>query len=118
MLPILSTHTHTHRAAALVHPDAAVLLLGIGGLESQQVLPSPQAVIITEHPHYQIERVAVQNVLYRNHNNNTHYKYHNSRQNHVERETVENVRLERSRFSRNFWDARAFINMEMDSLTH
>lgn len=53
----------THWAAALVHPDAALLLICICGLESQEVLPCTQAIIITHHTHDQVQRVSVQHIL-------------------------------------------------------
>lgn len=53
----------THGAAALVHPDATLLLLCVGGLESQEVLPCTQAIIVTQHTHYQVQRVSVQHIL-------------------------------------------------------
>lgn len=56
---------HTHRATTLVHPDAALLLLCIRGLESQEVLPCTEPVIVTQHAHDQEQRVAVQHVLKR-----------------------------------------------------
>lgn len=54
---------YPHRAAALVHPDAAPFLLGVRGLESQEVLSCPQAVIVTQHAHNQVQRVSMQHVL-------------------------------------------------------
>lgn len=56
---------HTHWAAALIYPDAALLLLCVGGLESQEVLPCTQAIIVTQHTHYQVQRVSVQHILAR-----------------------------------------------------
>lgn len=54
---------YPHRAAALVHPDAALLLLCVRGLESQEVLSGAQAVIVTQHAHDQVQRVSMQHVL-------------------------------------------------------
>lgn len=52
-----------HRAAALVHPDAAPFLLRVRGLQSQEVLSGAQAVVVTQHAHDQVQRVSVQHVL-------------------------------------------------------
>lgn len=54
---------YPHRAAALVHPDAALFLLHVCGLESQEVLSGAQAVIVTQHAHNQVQRVTMQHVL-------------------------------------------------------
>lgn len=45
--------------AALVDPDAALLLLGISGVECKEVSPRTEPVIIAQHAHYQVQRVAV-----------------------------------------------------------
>lgn len=55
--------SHTDRAAALIHPDAALLLLSICGLKCQQVPTSAQAVIVAQHAHNQVQRVSMQNIL-------------------------------------------------------
>lgn len=49
----------SYRIAALVEPDAALLLLGISGAESQKVPPCSKTIIVAQHAHYQVERVAV-----------------------------------------------------------
>lgn len=54
---------YPHRAAALVHPDAALFLLCVRGLEGQEVLSGAQAVIVTQHAHNQVQRVSMQHVL-------------------------------------------------------
>lgn len=54
---------HPHRAAALVHPDAALCLLRVRGLQSQEVLSSAQTIIVTQHAHDQVQRVSMQHVL-------------------------------------------------------
>lgn len=45
--------------AALVDPEAALLLLGISGVECKDVFPCTKPVIIAQHAHYQVQRVAV-----------------------------------------------------------
>lgn len=53
----------TDRADALIHPDAALLLLWIRGLQCQQVLAGAQAVVVAQHAHNQVQRVPMQNIL-------------------------------------------------------
>lgn len=60
-----SSFIFAYRAAALVHPDAALLLLYVSGFESQEVLSCTQSIIITQHTHNQVERVAMQHILTR-----------------------------------------------------
>lgn len=60
-----TTHAgvYPHRAAALVHPDAAPFLLRVRGLESQKALSRAQAIVVTQHAHNQVQRVSMQHVL-------------------------------------------------------
>lgn len=55
----------THRAAALVHPNAALLLFGVSGFQSQEVFPRAQAVIVAQHAYDQVERVSMQHILFK-----------------------------------------------------
>lgn len=60
----------SYRIAALIHPDAAVMLLGISGLQCEQVLSSTQTIIIAKHTHNQVERVTVKHILRKERSNN------------------------------------------------
>lgn len=65
MMSERTTETEPHQAAALVHPQADLLIAGIGGLQSQQAFPRPQAVVVAHHPDDQVEGMPVQHVLQR-----------------------------------------------------
>lgn len=55
----------SYRTAALIHPDAALLLLCICGLQREQVFSSTQTIIIAKHTYDQVERVTVKHILRR-----------------------------------------------------
>lgn len=60
-LPVL----RSYRTAALIHPDAALLLLCICGLQGEQVFSSTQTIIIAKHTYNQVERVTMKHILRR-----------------------------------------------------
>jgi len=67
----------SYRTAALIHPDAALMLLGISGFQCEQVLSSTQTIIIAKHTYNQVERVTVKHILRKeriNSNSDTEWK--------------------------------------------